>query len=96
MHPIGSSTPARSTIRPIRGSTFPARRSRPTQADTLGAGLDLARVADDAVFGAVQPPPDAAESFWSAVLDARRHLGAGLPTWRRWLTPFSLASLRRS
>jgi hypothetical protein len=78
------------------GIAVPSRRSRPTQAGALGTGSDLARVADDAVFGAAEPSPVAAESFWTAALDVRRHVGAGLPLWRRWLAPFSLASLRRS
>ena len=43
-----------------------------------------------------RPLPDSADSYWRAVLESRTHLGAGLPWWRRWLAPFSPASLRRS
>ena len=79
------------------GLTVPTRRSRPTQAVVLGSGsLDLARTADDAVFGPAGPTPESADSYWSSILRARGTLGGDVPTWRRLLAPFSLASLRRS
>jgi hypothetical protein len=79
------------------GLAVPPRRSRPAQALVLGEGTrDLARVADDAVFGPSALDPDAADSYWRAVLESRTHLGAGLPAWRRWLAPFSPTSLRRA
>jgi hypothetical protein len=79
------------------GLAVPARRSRPAQAVVLGEGsLDLARVADDAVFGPSPPSEESAESYWRSVLASRAHLGTDLPWWRRWLAPFSPASLRRS
>ena len=77
------------------GLAVPTGRSRPAQAAVLGPGsLDLARTADDAVFGPALPTPDSADSYWRAVLTRRSDLGSGLPWWRRWLAPFSLASLR--
>jgi hypothetical protein len=77
------------------GVAVPLRRSRPAQAAALGDGsLDLARAADDAVFGPSPPSAESADSYWRAVLESRTHLGADLPWWRRWLAPFSLASLR--
>ncbi len=79
------------------GVPVPAHRSRPAQAVALGAAtLPLARTADDAVFGAAAPSPDAADSYWGSVLEVRGGLGADVPSWRRWLAPFSPASLRRS
>jgi hypothetical protein len=77
------------------GVAVPARRSRPLQAVALGA-VDLARSADDAVFGSGVPSVEDAESYWRTVLDRRTSLHSGLPSWRRWLAPFSLASLRRT
>ena len=78
------------------GLAVPARRSRPAQATALGPGsLDLARAADDAVFGAAAPTPESADAFWRSALDARARLATGVSRRRRWLAPFSLASLRR-
>jgi len=77
------------------GLTVPTRGSRPAQAVVLGEVLlDLARTADDAVFGPSPPSVESAESYWRAVLESRAHLGADLPWWRRLLAPFSPASLR--
>jgi hypothetical protein len=79
------------------GLPVPLQRSRPSQALVLGdPTLPLARTADDAVFGASAPSPDAAEAYWGSVLEARGALGSGVPAWRRWLAPFNPASLRRS
>ncbi|MEO6511853.1 MAG: transglutaminase-like domain-containing protein, partial [Nocardioides sp.] len=79
------------------GLPVPAHRSRPSQAVALGpATLPLARTADDAVFGAAAPSPDAADSYWGSVLEVRGGLGPDVPSWRRWLAPFNPASLRGS
>jgi hypothetical protein len=77
------------------GLAVPARRSRPAQASALGAGTTgLASTADDAVFGVVPPSPEAAETYWDTALQVRGRLGPDVPSWRRYLAPFSLASLR--
>jgi len=79
------------------GLAVQTRRSRPAQALTLDRGLlDLARTADAAVFGPAVPTPESADSYWASTLSARGSLGGDVPTWRRLLAPFSLASLRRS
>jgi hypothetical protein len=78
------------------GLPVPAHRSRPAQAVALGtSALPLARTADDAVFGPATPSPDEADSYWGSVLEVRAGLGPDVPAWRRWLAPFSPASLRR-
>jgi hypothetical protein len=76
------------------GIAVPPRISRPGQARSVGS-LDLARAADNAVFGAGPAEAEAAESYWRAVLERRTSLAPGLPPWRRWWAPFNPASLRR-
>jgi hypothetical protein len=79
------------------GLAVPGRRSRPSQAVALGPPtLPLARTADDAVFGSVSPSVQGAEAYWASVLEVRGGLGPEVPAWRRWLAPFSPASLRGS
>ncbi len=79
------------------GLTVPAGRSRPDQAAVLGpSSAGLARVADDAVFGAEPPPEALADGYWRQVLEVRGGLSAGVPRWRRLLAPFNPASLRRT
>ncbi len=79
------------------GLAVPSRRSRPAQAAGLAPGtLDLARTADDAVFGEGTPSTEDAETYWATVGEVRDRIGSELPWWRRWLAPFSPASLRRS
>ncbi|MBF4762030.1 transglutaminase domain-containing protein [Nocardioides islandensis] len=78
------------------GLPVPAHRSRPAQAVALGTfALPLARTADDAVFGPATPSIDEADSYWGSVLEVRAGLGPDVPAWRRWLAPFSPASLRQ-
>jgi hypothetical protein len=76
-----------------RGTPVPDTWSRVTQATRLGAGLDLARRADAAVFAARPADAGDARDFWAACQQLRRRLlrEADLPH-RAWalLNPASL------
>lgn len=76
-----------------RGTPVPDRWSRVAQARTLGAGLDLARRADAAVFA---PQPGSAEEgreFWEACQELRGRLVAESGARHRWWSHVNPASL---
>lgn len=64
-----------------RGTPVPDGWSRVAQARHLGAGLDLARRADAAVFAPARTDDDP-DDFWRACQRLRRELLAGTPTRR--------------
>ncbi|WP_224273949.1 transglutaminase-like domain-containing protein [Nocardioides lacusdianchii] len=76
-----------------RGTPVPEAWSRVAQARGLGAGLDLARRADAAVFA--PEPPSLAEGsvFWDECQELRRTLVAGTRPRRRLWTYVTPASL---
>lgn len=76
-----------------RGTPVPDRWSRVAQARSLGAGLDLARRADAAVFA---PQPGSAEEgreFWEACQELRGRLVAESGARHRWWSHVNPASL---
>ncbi|WP_022883008.1 transglutaminase domain-containing protein [Gryllotalpicola ginsengisoli] len=54
----------------------------------------LAADADEAVFGAFDPPAQAAEGYWATLDEQLERLAAGFPTWKRLFARFSLRSFR--
>ena len=76
-----------------RGTPVPEAWGRVAQAASLGAGLDLARQADRAVFA--PGPGDAADSqeFWQSCQVLRRRLLADVDARHRWWSWFNPASL---
>jgi hypothetical protein len=76
-----------------RGTPVPDAWSRVAQASSLGAGLDLARRADSAVFAPTPPPSRDGEEFWDGCQELRRSLAAEMGTRRRLRAQFSPASL---
>jgi|GEM_PF-3606110 len=75
------------------GAPVPDAWSRVAQARGLGAGLDLARQADAAVFAPRPPEPEGGRAFWDACQDLRRRLMAEADPRRRWWSHLNPASL---
>lgn len=76
-----------------RGTPVPDAWSRVAQARQLGAGLDLARQADAAVFAPGPGAADDGRTFWDACLALRGELIARADRRRRWWALLNPASL---
>ncbi len=76
-----------------RGTPVPEAWSRVAQARQLGAGLDLARQADAAVFAPGPGGADDGRAFWDACLGLRGELLAQADRRHRWWALFNPASL---
>lgn len=75
-----------------RGTPVPESWSRLAQASRLGAGAELARRADAAVFAPGRPDDDTAD-FWRRCQDLRRELLVAADRRHRWWSAFNPASL---
>jgi len=58
-------------------------------------GVELATIADRAVFGAVDPDESESERFWQIVEQERLSFSAGMTRWQRWKAALSLRSFTR-
>ena len=76
-----------------RGTPLPDGWSRVAQATMLGAGLDLARRADAAVFAPAAGPAGSGADFWRACQDLRRELLAQVAARHRMWAHLNPASL---
>ncbi len=76
-----------------RGTPVPDAWSRASQAASLGAGLDLARRADVAVFAPGPAVGEDGAAFWTACQDLRRALLAEVDVRRRLWAQVNPASL---
>ena len=81
------------------GHTVPPRATRREQAAAIPvpASVGLARAADNHIFGAAEPTPDAVDDYWAEMEEAIGGLSTGLPRWRRIviaLNPVSLVPRR--
>lgn len=76
-----------------RGTPVPDAWSRHAQATALGAGVDLGRRADVAVFAPHAGPAEDGREFWEQCLRLRRQLLAEADRRHRAWAPFNLASL---
>ncbi|NYE38734.1 hypothetical protein F4692_003885 [Nocardioides cavernae] len=75
-----------------RGTPVPESWSRVAQAGLLGAGTELARRADAAVFAPGRPDDDA-DDYWQACQELRAELLAAASRRRRWWSRVNPASL---
>ena len=78
------------------GRVVPSGLPRTEQAVRLGLTLELARIADDAVFAREEPSLADAQEFWRAVRTERRRLRSELSVVRRVLAVWSPRSLLHS
>jgi hypothetical protein len=80
-------------VRPAPGAT--RRESAYAAADRYDAVpvVTLAHTADRHVYGADEPTPDEARSYWADVDTALKRIRKATPWWRRLLARFSLASV---
>ena len=76
-----------------RGTPVPDGWSRVAQARAVGAGLELARSADAAVFAPRATEAEDRREFWDACQDVRRALIAEADARHRWSSYFNPASL---
>lgn len=76
-----------------RGTPVPDGWSRVAQAKQLGAGLELAREADAAVFAAHSGAPEEGQAFWAECRRLRAGLLGQADAWHRWWARFNPESL---